>query len=92
MGRSIIPTGSRRTRAWRQYARVRSPWRSPWWWPAGWPADEVKRLWQDLQAALVTRSSQGRQVIADKSGYNIPLAQPEVITAAIRQVGAAAPR
>ena len=44
------------------------------------------------QAALVTLSRSGKQVIAPRSGHHIPLDEPELVAAAIRDVLAAARR
>jgi pimeloyl-ACP methyl ester carboxylesterase len=48
------------------------------------PKFEQVRL--ELQKELVSRSSRGRQIIADKSGHNIHRDQPELVVEAIRQV------
>lgn len=44
--------------------------------------DEVEKInksWFELQADLVAKSSQSKQIIAEKSGHNIPYEQSEII-------------
>ena len=41
---------------------------------------------QRLQRAVVAQSTQGRLVIAEQSGHNIPFEQPELVLQAIREV------
>jgi len=47
---------------------------------------KMNQLWQELQKELVTRSSQGKQIIAEKSGHFIQKDQPELVISAIREV------
>jgi len=49
-------------------------------------APKFEQLRLELQKELVSRSSRGRQIIAEKSGHNIHRDQPELVVAAIRQV------
>ena len=44
------------------------------------------------QATLVGLSSAGKQIIATKSGHHVPLDEPELVVAAIRDLVAAARR
>lgn len=53
---------------------------------------QVRAIEAELQADLVTLSSNARQVIAEESGHHIQLEQPELVIEAIREVlGAAQP-
>jgi pimeloyl-ACP methyl ester carboxylesterase len=54
--------------------------------PPGWPAEEVERLWQQLQRELAQLVPGGRLVIATQSGHDIPHEQPELVLDAIRDV------
>ena len=49
-------------------------------------------IWRRLQADLLTRSTNSKQIIAEGSGHAIHQAQPEAVIAAIRQVVEAAQR
>jgi hypothetical protein len=49
-------------------------------------APKFEQLRLQLQKELVSRSSRGRQIIAEKSGHNIHHDQPELVVDAIRQV------
>lgn len=55
-------------------------------------ADRAERWWAELQADLARRSSNGKQVIAEKSGHYIQFYQPDLVIDAIRQVVEAARR
>ena len=57
--------------------------------PAGRTGEEEHR--RD-QAALVALSRTGKQVAAKRSGHHIPLDEPDLVVAAIREVLAAASR
>jgi len=46
----------------------------------------------DDQAVLVALSGVGQQVMAKRSGHHIPLDEPDLVVAAIRDIIAAAPR
>jgi pimeloyl-ACP methyl ester carboxylesterase len=54
--------------------------------PPGWPADEVERLWQQLQRELAQLVPGGKLVIATQSGHDIQDEQPELVLDAIRDV------
>lgn len=47
---------------------------------------KISQLWQELQKELATRSPQGKQIIAEKSGHFIQKDQPELVISAIREV------
>lgn len=47
---------------------------------------EAEQRWQKLQADLVTLSTQGKLVIAEKSGHKIHIDAPDVVVAAIREL------
>lgn len=47
---------------------------------------ETQAAWNELQNKLVKCSSNGKQVIANKSGHYIQLSEPELVVDAIRQV------
>lgn len=49
-------------------------------------AEQAEQIWQQVQAALVGLSSQGKLLIAAKSGHKIHIDQPELVVDAIRQV------
>ena len=54
-----------------------------------WPGkenDDLNRVWPELQADLVTKSSRGKQVIAENSGHRINIEQPEIIVEAVREM------
>lgn len=48
--------------------------------------EQVERVWQELQAELSALSSNSQHIIAEKSGHNIALQQPELVVEAIRQL------
>ncbi|MBP6869614.1 alpha/beta hydrolase [Candidatus Babeliales bacterium] len=48
--------------------------------------DEINRVWPELQADLVTKSSRGKQMIAENSGHLVPYNQPEIIVEAVREM------
>jgi pimeloyl-ACP methyl ester carboxylesterase len=54
----------------------------------GSPADAegLDQVWQDLQKELTMLSSNSVQIIAERSGHNIPTEQPEAVIEAIQQV------
>ncbi len=49
-------------------------------------AEHEDEVWQELQLELVSLSSNGTQVIADKSGHNIQFDQPALVVDVIRQM------
>jgi hypothetical protein len=46
----------------------------------------IKGAWEDMQAELVTLSSQGTQTVAANSDHYVHLRQPEIVIAAIETV------
>ena len=50
--------------------------------------DAIKKneIWQQWQADLASRSSNGKQIIAEKAGHGIQNDEPELVVNAIRQV------
>jgi pimeloyl-ACP methyl ester carboxylesterase len=48
--------------------------------------DEVYQSWTVLQSDLITRSKQGKQLIAERSDHAIPRNQPELIVEAVRDL------
>lgn len=65
----------------------------PVWWPAlppDFPIDQFRQLWLQMQKDLVQLSSNGRQILADKSSHFIQFDQPELVIDAIRRVVEAA--
>ena len=48
--------------------------------------DKFDNLWEDFQKDLVTKSTNGKRIIAEHSGHMIPHEQPEIIIEAIREV------
>jgi hypothetical protein len=53
-------------------------------------AVRIESLWLELQRELAGRSSQGRLVIAEKSGHYVHYEQPGLVIQAIRDVVTAA--
>lgn len=54
-----------------------------------WPGEEnadLNSVWPKLQADLVTKSSHGKQMIAEHSGHRINVEQPEIIIEAVREM------
>ncbi|MBP6869273.1 alpha/beta hydrolase [Candidatus Babeliales bacterium] len=54
-----------------------------------WPGagnDDLNSVWPQLQADLVTKSSRGKQIIAEKSGHRIDVEQPDIIVEAVREM------
>lgn len=58
-------------------------------WP-GMTAEENQALWVELQTEMAALSPQGRLVLADQSGHQIQLDQPNLVIDAIEEVVAAA--
>jgi pimeloyl-ACP methyl ester carboxylesterase len=58
----------------------------PWDWPTGYPATDLEAIWRPLQEKLAALAPDARLIVADQSGHFIPGDQPELVTAAIRQV------
>jgi pimeloyl-ACP methyl ester carboxylesterase len=55
-------------------------------------ATRIETLWLELQRDLAGRSSQGRLVVAEKSGHYVHYEEPGLVIQAIRDVVAAARR
>jgi pimeloyl-ACP methyl ester carboxylesterase len=53
-------------------------------------ANQYEKVWQELQVELAALSSQGKRIVAEQSGHNIHLDQPELVSSAIQEVLAAA--
>jgi pimeloyl-ACP methyl ester carboxylesterase len=49
-------------------------------------ADQYEKAWQELQIELAALSSQGKRIVAEESGHNIHLEQPELVINAIQEV------
>ncbi len=56
--------------------------------PTGWPIQADERQWRELHADLAGLVPGGHQIIAERSGHYIQIDQPELVVAAIREVGA----
>ena len=54
--------------------------------PPGWPIAEEERIWRELHAELARMVPDGRHVIAETSGHDIPQEQPECVVGAIQAV------
>jgi hypothetical protein len=48
--------------------------------------DQINLVWPELQADLVTKSSRGKQMIAENSGHAVPHSQPEIIVEAVHEM------
>jgi pimeloyl-ACP methyl ester carboxylesterase len=55
-------------------------------WPPGWDAEVFNRLRAAQQKDLVGLTSDGTQLIAEKSGHDVPLSEPDVIVKGIEMV------
>lgn len=49
-------------------------------------ADQYEKVWQELQVELAALSSNGKRIVAEGSGHNIHLDQPELVINAIQDV------
>lgn len=58
----------------------------PFTWPAGFPVAALEALWARLQHQLAALVPNARLVVAAQSGHDIQLDQPDLVTAAIREV------
>ncbi len=54
--------------------------------------NQTEQAWRALQTDLVSRSTKGKQIIAEKSGHYINFDQPELVIDAVHQVVEAAGR
>src|SRR5829696_3033272 len=57
---------------------------------AGWPIAEEERIWHELHTEIAQMVPNGRHVIAEASGHDIPQEQPELVVEAIQAVLTAA--
>ena len=55
-------------------------------WPPGWNAKVFDRLRAAQQKDLVSRVSDGTQIIAEESGHEVPSSEPEVVVQGIESV------
>jgi pimeloyl-ACP methyl ester carboxylesterase len=53
-------------------------------------ADQYEKVWQELQIELTALSSKGKRIVAEQSGHNIHLEQPELVISAIQEIVEAA--
>jgi pimeloyl-ACP methyl ester carboxylesterase len=49
-------------------------------------ADHYEKVWQELQVELTALSSQGKRIVAEGSGHDIHLDQPELVVSAIQDI------
>jgi pimeloyl-ACP methyl ester carboxylesterase len=49
-------------------------------------ADNFANIWKALQKDLATKSTKGKQIIAEHSGHNISYEQPEIIVESVREM------
>jgi pimeloyl-ACP methyl ester carboxylesterase len=49
-------------------------------------ANQYEKVWQELQVELAALSSNSKRIIAEQSGHNIHLDQPELVISAIQDV------
>ncbi len=49
-------------------------------------ANQIQKVWPELQKDLVSKSRRGKQVIAQNSGHMITREQPEIVSEAIREM------
>jgi pimeloyl-ACP methyl ester carboxylesterase len=54
--------------------------------PAGWPVAAVEQAWRDAQDALARSATQGKVVVAEKSGHFIQTDQPQLVVDTVRDV------
>lgn len=52
----------------------------------GWPAEKIEQIWVELQTDLSKRTSNGKLVVAEKSGHRISETEPELVVVAIQEV------
>ncbi|MBP6870349.1 alpha/beta hydrolase [Candidatus Babeliales bacterium] len=48
--------------------------------------DKINKVWLEIQADLLKKSSRGKQLIAENSGHLIPYDQPEIIVEAVQGI------
>jgi pimeloyl-ACP methyl ester carboxylesterase len=49
-------------------------------------AEQYEQTWQELQLELAALSSKGKRIVAEQSGHNIHLEQPELVIRAVQEV------
>ncbi|NEQ19171.1 MAG: hypothetical protein F6K28_04635 [Microcoleus sp. SIO2G3] len=49
-------------------------------------AEQAEKIWQELQAELTNLSSKSKWLIAQNSGHNVHIDQPQLVIDAIQQV------
>jgi pimeloyl-ACP methyl ester carboxylesterase len=49
-------------------------------------ANQYEKVWQELQIELTALSSKGKRIVAEQSGHNIHLDQPELVISAIQEI------
>jgi pimeloyl-ACP methyl ester carboxylesterase len=54
--------------------------------PPGWPVEEDEALWRHLHRDLASRFTHGRLVVAENSGHDIHIDEPELVADAVREV------
>lgn len=54
--------------------------------PPEWPVEEDEALWRDLHRDLAARFAGGRLVVAENSGHDIHIDEPELVADAVREV------
>jgi hypothetical protein len=57
-----------------------------------WPSTPVEQLWSELQSDLATLTTHGKVIVAEHSHHRIQETEPEVVSAAIKEVVEAARR
>lgn len=53
-------------------------------------ANQYEKAWQELQIELAALSSEGKRIVAEQSGHNIHLEQPQLVISAIQEILVAA--
>ena len=54
--------------------------------PPGWPTAEEERIWCELHAEIARMAPNGRHIVAEESGHDIPQEQPELLVEAIQTI------
>jgi pimeloyl-ACP methyl ester carboxylesterase len=55
-------------------------------WPAGPHGDRMEAIWRELQQSLSGLAPRSRHIIAERSGHNIHLDQPELVVGAVEAI------
>jgi pimeloyl-ACP methyl ester carboxylesterase len=58
--------------------------------PPDWPIAEEERVWRELHAEIARMAPNGRHIVAEASGHDIHLEQPELVVEAIQAIVGAA--